>query len=51
MKIMKSWPFEIADEYENRSPPLDIWLPRFAIVSLISGLTGALIVLLGIRYF
>jgi len=51
MKIMKSWPFEIADEYENRSPPLDVWLPRFAIVGLISGLAGALMVLLGFRYF
>jgi hypothetical protein len=51
MKIMKFWPFEVADKYENRSLPLDVWLPRFAIVDLVSGLTSALIMLLGFHYF
>jgi hypothetical protein len=51
MKIMKFWPFEVADEYENRPAPLDVWLPRFAIVGLASGLASALIVMLGFRYF
>jgi hypothetical protein len=51
MKIMKSWPFEVPDDYEKQFPPLGVWLPRVAIVSLVSGLAGALIVLFGLHYF
>jgi hypothetical protein len=51
MKIMKTWPFEVADEYERRFPPLGVWLPRVSIVGLVAGVTSALIVLLGSHYF
>ncbi|MBV8564877.1 MAG: hypothetical protein JO163_10930 [Methylobacteriaceae bacterium] len=51
MKLLKFWPFEVADEYENTSAPLNIWLPRSLIVGIASGLASAVLVLLGSRIF
>jgi hypothetical protein len=50
MKIMKSWPFEVADGYESRFPPLEVWFPRVVIVSLVSAFVGALTVLVALHY-
>jgi hypothetical protein len=50
MKILKSWPFEVADQYEKRWAPLNVWLPRSLIVGFIAGLTSAVVVLFGMHY-
>jgi hypothetical protein len=50
MKIMKFWPFEVADENESRFPPLEVWLPRVVIVGLTSGVVSALIVVVALHY-
>jgi hypothetical protein len=41
--LFKFWPFEVAEE--NERPPLSSWLLRVAIVGLISGFAGLIVLL------
>jgi hypothetical protein len=50
MKIMKFWPFEVAEESERRLPPLEVLFLRVVIVGLASGVVSALIVVVTLHY-